>query len=157
MEEKEFAARIWEARQTLFRVCRAQLASPHDREDAVQETLERAWRKRKQLRSDAYLLTWLIRILLNVCHDMQRSGKRIVPVEQIELSGEERNQDGALRDALGALEERYRLPVMLHYIEGYPVRQVAQMLRLPEGTVKTRMKRGRQKLEAILNEEVFEA
>ena len=88
---------------------------------------------------------------------MQRSGKRIVPVEQIELSGAERNQDGALRDALGALEEKYRLPVVLHYIEGYPVRQVAQMLRLPEGTVKTRMKRGRQRLEAILNEEVFEA
>ena len=38
MEEKEFAARIWEARQTLFRVCRAQLASPHDRASSCAAT-----------------------------------------------------------------------------------------------------------------------
>ena len=50
MDEKEFAARIWAMRQTLFRICFSQLPSAQDREDAVQEALARAWRKRGQLR-----------------------------------------------------------------------------------------------------------
>lgn len=157
MEEQEFAEQIWDVRQTLFRVCWAQLASAHDREDAIQETLVRAWHKRGQLRQTEYLQTWLIRILLNVCHDMQRRNRRIIPVEEAPVSAFEPSEglDADLREALRALPEKFRMPVMLHYIEGYPIRQVAQMQRIPEGTVKTRLTRGKQQLKERLHEEVF--
>ena len=156
MDEKEFAARIWAMRQTLFRICFSQLPSAQDREDAVQETLARAWRKRGQLREEGYLQTWLVRILLNVCHDMQRRGQRMVPTAEIELPVQDPSPDGALREALLALPEKYRLPILLYYLEGYSLRQVAQMLRIPENTVKTRLSRGRQQLKERLHEEVLD-
>ena len=156
MDEKEFAARIWAMRQTLFRICFSQLPSTQDREDAVQEALARAWRKRGQLREEGYLQTWLVRILLNVCHDMQRRGQRMVPTAEIELPVQDTSPDSALREALLALPEKYRLPILLYYLEGYPLRQVAQMLRIPENTVKTRLSRGRQQLKERLHEEVLD-
>lgn len=156
MDEKEFAARIWAMRQTLFRICFSQLPSAQDREDAVQEGLARAWRKRGQLREEGYLQTWLVRILLNVCHDMQRRGQRMVPTAEIELPVQDTSPDGALREALLALPEKYRLPILLYYLEGYSLRQVAQMLRIPENTVKTRLSRGRQQLKERLHEEVLD-
>lgn len=156
MDEKEFAARIWAMRQTLFRICFSQLPSAQDREDAVQEALARAWRKRSQLREEGYLQTWLVRILLNVCHDMQRRGQRMVPTAEIELPVQDTSPDGALREALLALPEKYRLPILLYYLEGYSLRQVAQMLRIPENTVKTRLSRGRQQLKERLHEEVLD-
>lgn len=156
MDEKEFAHRIWEMRQTLFRICFSQLPSAHDREDAVQEALARAWKKRGQLREDSYLQTWLVRILLNVCHDMQRRSQKIMPMTEIDAPAQEAPEDGALRQALLALPEKYRLPILLHYIEGYPIRQVAQMLKIPENTAKTRLSRGRQQLKERLHEEVLE-
>ena len=156
MDEKEFAARIWAMRQTLFRICFSQLPSAQDREDAVQEALARAWRKRGQLREEGYLQTWLVRILLNVCHDMQRRGQRMVPTAEIELPVQDTSPDGALREALLALPEKYRLPILLYYLEGYSLRQVAQMLRVPENTVKTRLSRGRQRLKERLHEEVLD-
>ena len=143
-------------RQTLFRICFSQLPSAQDREDAVQETLARAWRKRGQLREEGYLQTWLVRILLNVCHDMQRRGQRMVPTAEIELPVQDTSPDGALREALLALPEKYRLPILLYYLEGYSLRQVAQMLRIPENTVKTRLSRGRQQLKERLHEEVLD-
>ena len=156
MDEKEFAARIWAMRQTLFRICFSQLPSAQDREDAVQEALARAWRKRGQLREEGYLQTWLVRILLNVCHDMQRRGQRMVPTAEIELPVQDTSPDGALREALLALPEKYRLPILLYYLEGYSLRQVAQMLHIPENTVKTRLSRGRQQLKERLHEEVLD-
>ena len=156
MDEKEFAARIWAMRQTLFRICFSQLPSAQDREDAVQEALARAWRKRGQLREEGYLQTWLVRILLNVCHDMQRRGQRMVPTAEIELPVQDTSPYGALREALLALPEKYRLPILLYYLEGYSLRQVAQMLRIPENTVKTRLSRGRQQLKERLHEEVLD-
>ncbi|HHV71442.1 MAG TPA: RNA polymerase sigma factor, partial [Clostridia bacterium] len=55
--------------------------------------------------------------------------------------------------ALFSLDEKLRLPIVLHYIEGFSIKEVAEILRLPQGTVKSRMLRGRQKLKKILGEE----
>lgn len=65
-------------------------------------------------------------------------------------------EETGLKEALLQLEERYRTPILLHYVEGYTVKEVAGILRVPQGTVKTWLSRGRQALSAILKEEVFE-
>ena len=64
-------------------------------------------------------------------------------------------EDGnrALRDALMALDEELRLPLLLSYMEGYRVREIAKILRIPEGTVKSRIARAKRKLRALLEEE----
>ncbi|MBP3637085.1 MAG: sigma-70 family RNA polymerase sigma factor [Clostridia bacterium] len=155
MENEEFTRAILGMTDTLYRVASAQLRQRADREDAVQECLRKAWEHRHRLRDERYLQTWVIRILLNECHTMQRRMARTLPQEDVPAVQHTR-EEGPLKEAMLRLEERYRMPLMLHYMEGYTVEETARILRVPQGTVKTWLSRGRKTLKAILNEEVFE-
>lgn len=72
MQNEDFTRAILSMTDTLYRVAATQLRTPADREDAVQECLRKAWEKRNTLRQERYLQTWVIRILLNECHTIQR-------------------------------------------------------------------------------------
>ena len=157
MTGEAFTKAINEMVQTLYRVSCSQLSIEADREDAVQETLRRAWEKRASLKNDHHLQTWVIRILINVCHDIQRERQRLIPTEKISEPVIHAPTDTVdLRNCLFQLDERERIPIMLHYIEGYEVKQIAAILRIPQGTVKSRLDRGRRQLKDICREEVFE-
>ena len=155
MRNEEFTQAILGMTDTLYRVAATQLRQRADREDAVQECLRKAWEKRHRLREERYLQTWVIRILLNECHTIQRRMARTMPAEEVPAVQHDR-EEGLLKAALLRLEERYRVPILLHYLEGYSVAEVAAILRVPQGTVKTRLARGRKALKALLDEEVFE-
>lgn len=155
MQNEDFARAILGMTDTLYRVASTQLHQQADREDAVQECLRKAWEKRHRLRDARYVQTWVIRILLNECHTMQKRMARTLPSEDVPAA-EPASQAGALKEALLSLEERYRTPILLYYIEGYSVAEIASILRVPQGTVKTWLARGRKALKARLNEEVFE-
>lgn len=157
MTGEDFARRVTELTPVLYRVCWMQLRTQADREDAVQEAIFRAWEKRGTLRKEEFFKSWLIRILLNVCHDMQKRQKRVTPVEAVpERAAETDDRAAELREALLELDEKLRTPVALHYIDGYSVREVAQILDISENAVKLRLLRGRKKLRESLTEEVFE-
>lgn len=154
MTADEFARRVEALKPVMYRVCRAQLSEPHDREDAVQEAILRAWEKQDGLREPKFFETWFIRILINACHDIQRRNRRTVAMD----APPEREPEPDHRDlllALRALNEKQRMCVLLHYIEGYSVREVAGMLGIGESAVKVRLMRGRNKLKELLSEEVF--
>ena len=157
MDKDEFSRRIIDMIPMLHRVAWSQLAQAADREDAVQETIRRAWEKRSRLRDERYMQTWVVRILLNVCDDMRRRAQRMSPEEWLDVASEDQTgRETPMLDALMSLEEKFRLPLQLRYVEEYSVSEVARMLRLPQGTVKSRLARGRDKLRQILREEVFE-
>lgn len=148
MTGEEFSQRVGEMTQTLFRVCRMQLSQRCDYEDAVQEALEKAWENRGRLKDERYMETWVVRILINQCHDIQRQRRREMITDAMPDPETEKPPDGdiALHDALLALDETLRLPVLLYYIENYRVDEIARMLRVPQGTVKTRMASARKEL-----------
>lgn len=154
MTSEAFARRITEMTPTLYRVACSYLRQPSDREDAVQKALRKAWEKRHTLREERYLQTWVVRILINECRMLCRRSARMVPVEEVRAAS---GDEALLREALFSLEEKLRTPILLHYIEGYSVEETARALRMPQGTVKSRMARGRAKLREMLQEEVFEA
>lgn len=155
MTGETFERSVTDMVQTLYRVTCSQLSIEADREDAIQETLRRAWEKRGSLRNESYFRTWIIRILLNVCHDIQREKKRMIPADVIPESPVPEEHDMDLRACLMRLGERERIPILLYYIEGYDIRQVAAILRIPQGTVKSRLNRGRRQLADICREEVL--
>ncbi|MGN0761841.1 MAG: RNA polymerase sigma factor [Aristaeellaceae bacterium] len=155
MTNEDFARRILAMSPMLYRLCYTQLRQQADREDAVQETIRRAWEHRDKLREERYMQTWVVRILLNVCDTQRRKARRMLPVERLPETAAPQAEKPPLLTALCALEEKYRLPIQLHNIEGYDVAEVAGMLRLPQGTVKSRMARGRAKLRELLEEEVL--
>lgn len=151
MTKDEFTNQIILLQDTLYRVSYSLLPNPYDQDDAVQETIRIALQKRAPLRDDRYLKTWVIRILINECYGILRKKKKELPMESIEVITPP-TSDREVVDALVRLEERFRLPLVLHHIEGYPTREVARILRVPEGTVKGRLVRGRDLLKIKLME-----
>ncbi len=150
----EFSTRIVAMIQTLYRVSYTQLSQSCDRDEAVQECLYKVWKKRHQLKDERYMQTWVIRVLINECHNIQRKRGREFPLNEVPERITPADADFELHDALFSIDETLRLPIMLHYIEGFSIGEIAQILRWPQGTVKSRMLRGRQKLKTILSEEV---
>lgn len=154
MTDEIFAERIVGMTQTLYRVSYSQLSQSCDREDAVQECLYKAWKKRHHLKDERVMQTWVIRILINECRNIQKKGGRELPLDELPERAAPSTANHELHDALFSIDETIRLPILLYYVEGYSTQEIAQILRLPQGTVKSRMSRGRRELQKIMNWEV---
>ena len=153
MNKQEFTRRVLAVENKLYRISCGMLKNPQDRMDAVQETVTKAWANVHSLRREEYFETWLTRILINECHNIQNARKNIVQLECLPEQGAYEGNNKPLRDAILALERQLRLPVLLYYMEGYKLREIAQILRIPEGTVKTRLTRAKKKLKSLLEED----
>jgi len=152
MTKAEFIRRVQACERRLYRVARTMLSSEADCEDAVQEALIRAWSKLHTLREEAYFETWLIRILINQTKSFYRR-RPPAPVELSEGIPGPDTPDTPVMDAICDLPGKTRIAVELHYIEGYSIKECARMLNAPEGTVKWRLKQGRDQLRHIIGEE----
>jgi RNA polymerase sigma-70 factor (ECF subfamily) len=146
MTKEEFAVRIVAMQESLYRVSYSILQKHCDQEDAVQEAIQKAWQQRGKLREDAAMQQWVTRILINECYALLRRRKREVPVESLPDRETPPDADIALNELFLSLDEPLRLPAVLHYIEGYELKDIARMLRLPAGTVKSRLYRARIKM-----------
>ncbi len=146
MTNEDFADRIVAMQGTLYRVTCSILREHADREDAVQSAIEKAWRKLGSLRDESRLKSWMVRILINECYTILRHQKRETPVETIPDSPAPESADPDLYRFFAGLPETLRLTMVLYYVEGYDVKEIAKILRIPTGTVKTRLLRGREKM-----------
>lgn len=151
MNRTDFILRVRGCERRLYRVARTMLRSDADCEDAVQEALLKAWSKLGSLREEQFFETWLIRILINECKNIYRRRPRAQ--EELPESLAASPADGELMDALMNLPPKFRIPMELHYIEGYGIAEISRMLRIPDGTVKWRLSRGRALLKTELGEE----
>ena len=153
MDSREFAERVEAMQGALYRVAYGLLLNRADCADAVQDALLRAWEKRRTLKDEAFFGTWLTRILINECYAVLRRRKTALPIDALPEPAAPPDADPALHDAIARLDEKLRLPIVLYYMEGYAVKDIARMLRLPAGTVKTRLARARALLRLQLSDE----
>ena len=154
MDTESFAQRITALRGSLYRVAASYLRGESDRLDAVSEAIARAWERRGTLRDERLFATWVTRILIRECVNIQRRQRRSVPVESI--PDEPTQEDGelaALREALEHLPQRQRTMIVLHYMEGYDVREIAAMMGTTKGAVCAGLKRSRDALRKWIGEE----
>lgn len=143
MTQTEFAERIITMQDTLYRVSTTILPQLCDREDAVQGAIEKAWQKQNTLRDVTALRAWLIRILINECYTLLRNRRRVAPTDALPAWEVAPDAPPDLYRLFTGIDEKYRLPLVLFYVEGYSVAETARMLRLPQGTLKSRLHRGR--------------
>lgn len=140
---------------TIYRVAYSSLKNADDANDVTQDVLLALYRTDKEFESDEHVKNWLIRAALNRCKMIFRSPWR--RREDIDDYAETlRFEDGEYHDlfcAVMALEQKYRVPLLLFYYEGYSTREVAALLGLPEKTVSTRLFRAKAKLREFLEEE----
>lgn len=155
MNREAFAQIVLDATDSLYHISKSILREDADCEDAVQEAIAIAFGKLHMLRQDQYAKTWLTRILINECYDILKKRQRVVPLLDgaEEPEPEEQEDYSELYEALMLLKEEYRLTIVLHYLEGYSIEEIARIMHTGTGTVKSRMSRGRTKLRRILEEE----
>lgn len=151
MNDQDFAARVHAMERRLYRIAHAILWSDADCADAIQEAVFRGWMKKGSLREEKYFETWLIRILINECKGLLRR-RRIEDLPLNEAANAAApNADPVLRTALRQLPEKYRVPLLLHHLEGYSLGEISAMLNLPQPLVKSRLHQARSALRKILN------
>ena len=161
MTDDMYISQVLDMRETLYRISYGLLANEQDRHDAVQECLLKAWEKRKTLREASFVKTWVTRILINECYAIGRKRRRMLytdrMIKQEDYFDIPADADADVHDALLNLPEKLRVPIMLYYMEGYKIKEIAGMLRIPQGTVSTRLRIGREKLRIMLadDEEVL--
>ncbi len=137
--------------QRLYTLAARVLGSREDAADAVQEALIRAWVSLPKFRGDARFSTWLYRIVVNAAHDI-RAKRRERPVEEPPDPVDPRDRfaeqelSNELQRALDGLDENYRVAVVLYDVLGCSYAEIAEMTGVAEGTVKSRIFRGRSEL-----------
>jgi RNA polymerase sigma-70 factor (ECF subfamily) len=158
-KRREFEERLAECGPLAYRVARGVLRNDADAEDVAQEALLRAYPRFERLRDPLRFRGWLVRIVFRLALDRARSAKRRelretewaqpsrrpAPPTAEELAASSEFQahfDGAL----DALPEKLRLVLLLSAMEGHTLEEVASIVGVPVGTVKSRLFVGRKKL-----------
>lgn len=130
----------------MYKVARGIVNNDEDAADAIQDTILTCFEKIHTLKKPEYFKTWMIRILINECNKILRHYKNMdldepmqdIPNEDMSLAEFE------FKEMLGLLEEKYRTVLMLYYVEGFKIAEIADVLNLNENTVKTRLNRARE-------------
>lgn len=156
---REFEERLAECGPLAFRVARGVLRNTADAEDVAQEALLRAYKSFDRLRNRNRFRGWLVRISFRLALDRLRSAKRreqrdtlwakpayVPPPASVEDVAASNQFQGHLDRALEELPEKLRLVLLLSAMDGYTIEEIASILGLPLGTVKSRIFVARKKL-----------
>lgn len=131
----------------LYKICIVMLCNEQDAKDAIQDTFCRYLEKRPDFANEEHAKAWLIRVASNICRDMLRLRSRHPKISIDDLS----NCLAAptQRDVLTELMElppKQKVVIYLHYVDGYGVKEIADILKITESAVKKRLQRGRESL-----------
>ena len=132
-----------------FNICRQQ----QDAEDAVQNALLAYYRTDKEFETEEHIKAWLLRVTVNAAKSTKRlfwNRNRTSYEEYMDSLIFEEPSDRILMDEVLALPEKYRIVIHLFYFEEYKTREIAEILKLSENTVKTRLSNGRKILKTKL-------
>lgn len=137
-----------ENRLDIYKVAKGILHSEDDVEDAIQNTVIKVFENIKTLKQDEFFETWMIRILINECNNIMRKNKRVL---QFQESLVVENYDDIyekldLINAIASLNNELKIITRLYYFEDMSTVEIAKILNIPEGTVRSRLARAREKL-----------
>lgn len=139
--------------ESILRLAYSYLHNQSDAEDILQDTLIQYLRTAPVLESPAHEKTWLLRVAGNLSKNLLRAqGYRQADQLEETLVAQEREDLSYVWDAVKALPVPYRETIHLYYYEGYSTAQIARILDQKESTVRSHLKRGREKLKPLLEE-----
>ena len=150
-DERAFGELVERHQAKLFTLAARTLGNEADAADAVQEAFVRAWLALPRFREGARFSTWMYRICLNAAYDVSAK-RRAVSVESAPETPDPRDPfleaelSGALQRALDELDPDFRLAVVLYDVLGCSYAEIAELTQVAEGTVKSRIFRGRTEL-----------
>ena len=154
MKKEQLGQLIIASEETLYHVSKSLLASDADCADAIEEAIVKAFTNLHTLRQDSYAKTWLIRILINECYTLMRREKRLVSLDEYQYpeSAREPEDYSDLYEAVQKLPADIRICIILYYLEGYSIRETAEILKITESAVKNRLARARTRMRRDLEQ-----
>lgn len=165
-DHRAFEELVERYKNRIYNLAYRMLGNPEDAYDLVQEVFLLLVRKLPSFRGEARFSTWLYRVVLNACYDRARKSRNHLslqesPAEDLPELGEtladesavspEENMERAeirkrVQEAISKLPPKFREVVVLHDIQGFDYREVAEILGISLGTVKSRLNRARNRL-----------
>ena len=146
---------ILENMQSLYRVAFSILRTEQEIEDAVSNTVVAVFEKIHTLKHEEYAKTWITKILINECYKIYNHNKKIVYLENYncEDTYDLNENDINVKEIIEKLDKDLKTIVVLYYFEDFSVKEISQMVKIPEGTVKSRLSRARAELQKKLMED----
>ena len=154
MTNEIFTERVEAAKQKLYKTAMLYMGSHSAAMDVLDETIYKAWCARNKLRQEQYFDTWIIRILINECHNELRRQKRFFPIDELPETAAESYDHLPLKEAIRRLPKELKDVIILRYFSGFTLVETAQMLKIPQGTAASRQRKALQLLRLELEEEV---
>ena len=145
-KEEEFNCIYSRYADMLYRLALSYLNCNQDAQDAVHDVFIKYYSALHRPKEEEHQRAWFVRCTINQCHDMLRKKKHRTheSLDEIkELPSEEKELENDVCKLVSALPEKYRSVIVLHYLEGYDVKETAAMLRISVSAVKMRLSRGR--------------
>ena len=139
----------------IYRIAYSRLQNVPDAEDITQEVLLKYIKSDKSFNDEDHRRMWIIRVTVNAVNSLMSNSwrRRFVPLEEADAVSYTGPEQYGVREAMKRLPEKYRIPIHLYYFENMTINQIAAALNRKEGTVKSLLSRGRNKLRALLEEE----
>ena len=153
-DKEAFSRVIQNVKVKLYKTAMAILKNDDDSCDAIQETLISAYKNINRLEHTEFFETWIIRILINKCYDVIKKNQKIVNInekisEEVDSFYEMYSTESELELILNKIEKDLKMVTVLYYYDELPVKEIAIILNIPEGTVKSRLSRARKSISEI--------
>ena len=154
-----FESLIVTVKTKMYKTAISVLKNDEDACDAIQEALLSAYKSFDTLQNKEYFSTWIIRILLNKCYNIIQKNKKVTYLnEQSMINENDRYYDfysveSNVEKTLNQIDSDLKLVAVLYYYDEFSVKEISELLTIPEGTVKSRLSRAREKIYDILRKE----
>ena len=154
MHTIDFDAAYEKYADMLYRIALSDLGNTHDAEDAVQDTFVAYFSYKGSFETEEHLKAWLIRVLINKARDELRRKKvrSHASFDEIPEIASAEPEDRGVMEEIQKLPEKYKTPIILHYLEDIPVERIAKILGITLSGAKMRLKRGRDMLREKLGD-----
>lgn len=150
ISQDQFSHLIKTYSDRLFRTANCILKNGHDAEDAVCEAIYKAFLKLHALRDGSSFKSWMYRIVINESYTLLRKRKNTVNLDEADEIAAPESEGQWLMDYVNKLPHDMRMPVYLFYYEDMSLADISRVLAIAEGTVKSRLRRARERLRTII-------
>ena len=160
-EKNSFVKLIEENKIRFYKTAKMILKNDDDVYDALQEALISMYQHYEQLKEKEYFATWATRIVINKCYDLLRKNKNnTISIDEInentiQLSEYDKYSfdNYGINEAINSLSDNLKLITILYYYNDYSIKEISQIISIPEGTVKSRLSKAREILKQKIRKE----
>lgn len=155
-KDNKFTQLVQKNKLKFYKTAKAILKNDDDVYDAIQNALMSMYQNFNNLKEQKYFATWGVRIVINKCYDLLRKNKKIELYDELEECVTEDNYNldyNGINKLVNGLDKNLYLIVILYYYDDFSIKEIAEILEMPEGTIKSKLSKARSILRKNLEKE----